>query len=168
MRRSKRPASAAGTRSLTTVSEPFLRVFVIVHVTSSLESTVTPASDEPSPDWPLSHAMLESYLASVPLASDTVYEPGATLFEPESPSPATALTTSPPIFRSKRPGSSAGFRSLTTVSMPSRRVFVIVQTTSSLESTVTPATDDPSPDWPLSHAMLESYFASVPLASDTV
>jgi hypothetical protein len=38
---------------------------------------------------------------------------------------------------------------LTTVSVPGRRVFVIVQTTSSLESTVTPASEAP---WPLSAA----------------
>ena len=60
---------------MTTVSSPGLRVFVMVQVMSSLESSEMPPRLVPSPSSPLSHSIDDVYLPrSVPAApvSETV------------------------------------------------------------------------------------------------
>src|SRR4051812_29893271 len=101
-----------------------LRGLVITHVIWSVTAAGTSSGPASEPDAttvppPLRHSMAVVYCAAVAGAtatSPTVLVPTGTATGPVlSASPAPARRVTPSIWRSKRPGSDAGTRRLTTV-----------------------------------------------------
>ena len=126
-------------------------MFVIVQTTVSLESTVTSASDAPLPlsdAWPFVTQAIDLCIRQVgrvrAVLGDRVVT-GRDILRALIAVTGRSLHDVGVDLEVKATRIIGGLRSLTTVIEPVRRVFVIVQTTVSLESTVTPPSDAPLP-----------------------